>query len=365
MSMTVLPHSRPSISQDDIRAVTEVLRSEQVTEGPCVTQFELGMAAYLGLRGGVAVHSGTVALELALRALGVGPGDNVIIPSYVCSAPWLAAQRVGAQVRLVDIDVETFNLDPAKVRRARTSRTRAVIVPHMFGLPADLTGLQALGIPLIEDCAQTLGAMEQGRSVGTVGVMTVCSFHATKLLCTGEGGMVLSNDPVLLERVQSYREYDQAPSLNASAFNCKMTDLQAALGLAQLNRMESFLERRAMLAAVYTDVLKEAPLLLPVVPAGRTHIYYRFVARLQRGTPAADDMPAFLSRVEHRGVQCRKPVFRPLHRYLDLADFPASEEADQIAISIPIYPTMSDEDAARAGHVVLEELGGGSGGASL
>ena len=135
----MIPHSRPSIGQDEVRAVTDVLRSGQVTEGPSVHQFERGMAAYFGLQGGVAVHSGTVAIELALRALGVGPGDNVILPSYVCSAPWLAIQRVGAQARLVDIDLDTFNVDPAKVRRARTVRTRAVIVPHLFGLPADLS----------------------------------------------------------------------------------------------------------------------------------------------------------------------------------------------------------------------------------
>jgi perosamine synthetase len=110
--------------------------------------------------------------------------DNVILPSYVCSAPWLAVQRVGAQARIVDIDPVTYNLDPHKVRKARTSRTRAVIVPHLFGLPADLTALQSLGIPLIEDCAQTLGATEQGRAVGSVGLLTVCSFYATKLLCT-------------------------------------------------------------------------------------------------------------------------------------------------------------------------------------
>lgn len=184
--MTLIPHSRPSLGPEELRAVTEVIQSGQITGGPVVAQFERGMAAYIGLQGGVAVSSGTVALELALRALGVGHGDNVILPSYVCSAPWLAVQRVGAQARLVDINPITYNLDPHKVRKARTSRTRAVIVPHMFGLPADLTSLQALEIPLIEDCAHTLGAMEQGRAVGSVGTLTVCSFYATKLLCTGE-----------------------------------------------------------------------------------------------------------------------------------------------------------------------------------
>lgn len=339
-----------------MRAVTEVLRSGQVAGGPVVAQFERGMAAYLGVQGGVAVSSGTVALELSLRAMGIGPGDNVILPSYVCSAPWLAVQRVGAQARIVDIDPVTYNLDPQKVRKARTSRTRAVIVPHLFGLPADLTTLQSLGIPLIEDCAQTLGATEQGRAVGRVGLLTVCSFYATKLLCTGEGGMVLSNDEALLERVRALREYDQAPSLDAAAFNCKMTDLQAALGVTQLNQFGDFLDKRAALAAVYHESLPTELFTPPSVPPGRTHAYYRFVVRLQKGLQSPDEFTAYLSRMAHRGLQCRKPVFRPLHRYLELSDFPATDEVDALAISLPIYPSLSEDDVRLAAHILQEEF---------
>ncbi len=339
-----------------MRAVTEVLRSGQVAGGPVVAQFERGMAAYLGVQGGVAVSSGTVALELSLRAMGIGPGDNVILPSYVCSAPWLAVQRVGAQARIVDIDPVTYNLDPQKVRKARTSRTRAVIVPHLFGLPADLTTLQSLGIPLIEDCAQTLGATEQGRPVGRVGLLAVCSFYATKLLCTGEGGMVLSNDEALLERVRALREYDQAPSLDAAAFNCKMTDLQAALGVTQLDQFGDFLDKRAALAAVYHESLPTELFTPPSVPPGRTHAYYRFVVRLQKGLQSPDEFTAYLSRMAHRGLQCRKPVFRPLHRYLELSDFPATDEADALAISLPIYPSLSEDDVRLAAHILQEEF---------
>lgn len=354
--MTSIPHSKPSLGPEELRAVTEVLRSGQITAGPMVAQFERGVAAYIGLHGGVAVSSGTVALELALRALGVGHGDNVILPSYVCSAPWLAVQRVGAQARLVDINPTTYNLDPQKVRKARTSRTRAVIVPHMFGLPADLTSLQALDIPLIEDCAQTLGAMEQGRAVGSVGTLTVCSFYATKLLCTGEGGMVLSNDEALLERVRALREYDKAPSLNSAAGNCKLTDLQAAIGVAQLNQLGEFLEKRSALAALYRDVLPAEMFTVPAVPAGRTHVYYRFVVRLMEGLQSADEFTDYLSRLAHRGLQCRKPVFRPLHRYLDLPDFPASDDADASAISLPIHPSLTEEAIRQAAHILQEEL---------
>ena len=146
-----------------------------------------------------------------LRTLGIGPGDEVILPSYVCAAPFLAIQRVGAMPRLVDINLDTFNIDPAAARQAPTAKTKALIFPHLFGLPADLTALERLGIPIIEDCAQTIGATERTRPVGSVGLLTVCSFYATKLLCAGEGGMVLSRDESLLERARRFREYDETP----------------------------------------------------------------------------------------------------------------------------------------------------------
>ncbi|MBI5674159.1 MAG: DegT/DnrJ/EryC1/StrS family aminotransferase, partial [Nitrospirae bacterium] len=233
----MIPHSRPSIEAEDIRAAVGVLQSRQLAQGSQVEQFERGMAAYFGLPGGVAVTSGTAALEVALRAMGIGSGDEVILPSYVCAAPLLAIQRVGAIPRVVDIELASFNMDPSAAQEARTSRTKALIVPHLFGLPADLTALERLGIPIIEDCAQTLGAIEQGRPVGSIGLVTICSFYATKLLCAGEGGMLLSRDETLLEKARRLREYDETPSLHPSATNVKMTDLQAAIGLAQLGRL--------------------------------------------------------------------------------------------------------------------------------
>jgi dTDP-4-amino-4,6-dideoxygalactose transaminase len=314
------------------------------------------MATFFGLQGGVAVSSGTAALELALRALKIGAGDEVIMPSYVCPAPWLAAQRVGAQAQLVDIDLQTFNIDPAAARCAITKRTRAIIVPHMFGLPADLTALEQLNVPIIEDCAQTLGAMEQCRPVGTVGRLTVCSFYATKLLCAGEGGMVLSNEGALLERVKSLREYDGAPTLDSAAFNLKLTDLQAALGLSQLGRFSSFHERRRVLAAAYRGALSSTAAVCPSVPPGRTHGYYRFVIRLPHLRNDPDGLIGLISRLEQQGIHCRKPVFRPLHRYLDQSGFPNSDEADRTALSIPLYPDLTEDEVRQIQQSLAEVL---------
>lgn len=341
---TIIPHSRPAIDQEDLRVTAGVLRSGQIAQGPWVERFERGMASFVGLQGGVAVSSGTAALELALRALEVGVGDEVIMPSYVCPAPWLATQRVGAQARLVDIDLHTFNIDPLAACQAVTNKTRAIIVPHLFGLPADLTGLERIGIPLIEDCAQTLGVTEEGRPVGTVGRLAVCSFYATKLLCAGEGGMVLSNEGAVLERIKALREYDGAPTLDPASFNLKLTDLQAALGLSQLGRFSAFHERRHLLAATYREALSSTSAVCPSPPPGRTHGYYRFVIKLPHFRTVPDGLMSLISRLEQQGIHCRKPVFRPLHRYLAQSGFPNSDEADRTALSIPLYPDLADDE---------------------
>jgi len=353
---TIIPHSRPAIDQEDLRATAEVLCSGQISQGPWVKRFEGGMAGFFSLQGGVAVSSGTAALELALRALRIGAGDEVIMPSYVCPAPWLATQRVGAEARLVDIDLNTFNIDPLAACQAVTNKTRAIIVPHLFGLPADLTALERIGIPLIEDCAQTLGVSEQGRPVGTVGRLTVCSFYATKLLCAGEGGMVLSNEGALLERVRLLREYDGAATLDPSSFNLKLTDLHAALGLSQLARLAAFHERRRFLAAAYRTTLSSKAAVCPSVPPGRTHGYYRFVIRLPHVQTDPEGLMNLISRLEQQGIHCRKPVFRPLHRYLDQSGFPNSDEADRTALSIPLYPDLTDDEVRQIQQSLVQVL---------
>jgi perosamine synthetase len=253
----------------------------------------------------------------------------VILPSYVCAALWLAIVRVGAHPRIVDIETTAFALDPDAAAKTVSARTKAIIVPHLFGLPAELARLESLGVPLIEDCAHTLTATEQGRQVGTVGVLTVCSFYATKLLCTGEGGMLLSKDPALLERARALREYDEEPNLNPASFNYKMTDLQAAIGLIQLKQLRSFLDRRAAIALTYQAGLARTGLDLPVIPEGRSHIFYRYVAKLRGPAPVLDPLVA---RLERRGVQCRRPVFRALHQYLGGGDYPATDDVSSRAL---------------------------------
>jgi dTDP-4-amino-4,6-dideoxygalactose transaminase len=302
-----------------------------------IEQFEAAVARTLGTSGAVAVSSGTAALYLALRALKVGPGDEVLLPSYVCAALWHAIHAAGATARLVDVDPETFNLDPDDARRRLRRRTKAVIVPHLFGLPADLKELLALGPPVIEDCAQTLGVSYRDRPVGSFGAVAVCSFYATKLIAAGEGGMVAGASSTLLDRVRDGRTCDEQLRFIPS-FNFKMSGLHAALGLSQLGRLPAILARRRRIARRYDRALAGLPWRRPAIPADRGHAYYRYVVRIPGGT---DRVTTQLLAV---GVTARRPVFKPLHRYLKLSGFPATDRLWREALSLPISPGLTDRE---------------------
>jgi dTDP-4-amino-4,6-dideoxygalactose transaminase len=219
-----------------------------------------------------------------------------------------------------------------------------VVAVHAFGLPADLDGLATLGLPVVEDAAQALGAAYRGRPVGGLGAVGVLSFYATKLMTTGEGGMVLADDERLLAAARDLRDYDEKPD-DRPRFNYKLTDLAAALGLAQLARLPDFLARRRAIAAAYRDRLAGLPLGLPGEPPDRRHAYHRYVVT---GPGPAE---SWLARLQAAGVEARRPVFRPLHRDLGRGPdgFAGAETAWARAVSLPIYPTLS---AGELDHVI-------------
>jgi perosamine synthetase len=340
VSEPFIPHSRPALGEAEAKAVGEVVRGGWIAQGRQVAAFEQAMAKVTGQAQGVAVSSGTAALYLALMALGTGADDEVVIPSYVCTALWHAVRLTGAKPVLVDIEPATYQPSPQAVARALTRRTKAVIVPHMFGLPADIETLKSHGIPVIEDCAQTLGVTVHGKPVGGTGELTICSFYATKLLTAGEGGMILGRDELLMSRVRALRQYDEqnAPE---HAFNYKMTDIQAALGLCQVARLESFLARRRAIAGRYHGAVRHAGLTPPTVPPGLEHGYYRYVVRLSGPVGPA------LDRASDPGIGCGRPVDPPIHRYLGLSGFPETDAAWQRALSIPLYPALTDHEVDR------------------
>ncbi len=345
----MIPHSRPTIDKKDAELLSDVLLSGNIAQGEKVAEFERQMARFLGLKGCVATSSGTAALHLSLIALGVGEGDQVLLPTYVCAALLNAVNYVRATPVLVDINPQSFNLDVHDLNAKLTPKSKAVILPHMFGLPADIDEIMALGIPVIEDCAQAVGATFQGRPVGSFGMLAVFSFYATKIMTTGEGGMVASHSEDLLEKVKDLREYDEKNDYRVR-FNYKMSDLQAALGLSQLARLADFITHRRKIASLHSAGLKRLPVDLPQESEDRRHIFFRYVIRTKK------PLAAILRSFQQRGVCCRRPVYKPLHRLLGLSGFHWAEEVAESALSLPIYPSLKDEETEKIVEAAQEIL---------
>ena len=324
-----------------------VVRRGWVAPGPEVSAFEHELAARLGTEAVAAVSSGSAALELALRALGVGPGHEVVIPTYVCDALYHAVGRTGATPVLVDADRVTLSVSAVDARTRLTPRTRCIIVPHAFGMAADLRGLLALGVPVIEDCAQTLAARLDGRPVGSLGALAVCSFYATKLLTTGEGGAV-AGPAALIERVRDVRDYDERDDL-VPRVNAKLSDLAAALGRSQLARLDAFVARRRAIAARYRERLRDVPCVSPA-DLGERHVYHRFVVEVDRPPDAVR------TSLAARGVAARRPVYRPAHQALGREGFPEADRLWRRALSLPCYPTLTDAEIDTVAAALAEVL---------
>jgi UDP-4-amino-4-deoxy-L-arabinose-oxoglutarate aminotransferase len=333
----MISHSKPWITEADREAVGHVLSGGMVAQGRLVEEFEARAGDYLGAGGGVAAASGTAALLLALRALGVGAGDEVILPTYVCKSVLEAVTTLGARGVLCDVG-DGWNMTPREVAPHVTARTAAIIVVHIFGIAADARAFREFGVPLVEDCCQAFGAKVGQDFAGTIGAAGVYSFHAIKCLTTGEGGLAVSNDPGLLERMRGLR--DGGEGLAPARVAAPLTDMQAALGLSQLARYEEFQSRRLKIAARYFDGLRDCPVRLPEGARGAS-MFYRFPVRAGGG-----DFRDQRRRFEGRGVQTRRGVDRLLHRFLGLDPelFPNAEKLFRETVSLPIYPALADAE---------------------
>jgi perosamine synthetase len=323
----MIAHSKPWLAASDLDRIAEVLASSMIARGCEVERFESEVGDYLGLPAGVATPSGTRALVCSLKALEVGAGDEIIMPTYVCRSVWEAVCAVGATPRLCDV-ADDWCVSAETIEPVVTARTRAIIVVHPFGITADTASIRRFGVPIIEDCCQAFGR----RSDPASGAVVVLSFHATKLLTTGEGGMALAPERGLLERIRSIaaREREQ------------LSDLQAALGRSQLARYPSFLARRRTLADRYFEALRDVVAVLPHRVRERS-VFFRFPLRT---AASFDELRADFSQY---GVQVRRGVDTLLHRSMDLDGslFPAAERAFRETLSIPLYPALTDDEAAR------------------
>jgi dTDP-4-amino-4,6-dideoxygalactose transaminase len=379
-----LPFALPEIGEEEIAEVVDTLRSGWVTTGPKARRFETDFSAFLGDPGlhSIAVNSATAGLHLALEALGIGPGDEVITTTHTFTATAEVVRYLGADVKLVDIDPATLNIDPAAVRAAITPRTKAIVPVHYAGLAADMPALLAIarehGLKVVEDAAHALPTTCGGQLVGTLASdVTVFSFYANKTITTGEGGMLVTRDETIAQRARVMRLHGmnrdafdrftaKVPSwyyeVVAPGFKYNLTDIAAALGIHQLRKAHAFQQRREAIAARYDNALADLSLVLPPRPvAGDRHAWHLYVIRLADGAGVERDR--FIEALFEAGIGC-SVHYIPLHlhpywrdRYdLKPAMFPHSQLAYERMVSLPLYTRMTDADVQRvadAVHAVL------------
>ena len=338
-------------------AVWRVLSSGTYVLGPEVEAFEEEVSAYIGADYCVGVNSGTSALELILRAMGVGAGDEVLVPAYTAIATWMAVTEVGATPVGVDVD-SLFGIDPAAAAAARTDRTRAAIVVHLLGRPADFHTVRASlpGIPIIEDCAQAHGARIHDARVGSLGIASAFSFYPTKnLACLGDGGAVVTSDPELAERVRLLRSYgwrERSESL-LTAGNSRLDEVQAAVLRVRLRRLDEDNSRRQELAALLSDLLAGARLrAVPSGPDWASSVWHLYVVQAQDPTALAMDLGGKgIATLRHYApLPHQTPAFRSAQ-----ATYPTAEQLSAAALSLPLHPRLTEADIARVAAAVGEK----------
>ena len=333
-----------------LAAVEKTLASGHYILGPNVAALETELAAYTGTRFGVGVNSGSDALTLALRALEIGPGDEVITTPFTYIAPAEAIHQMGARIVFADIDPHTFNINSAEVAKKITERTKAIIPVHLFGQAAPLKELMAIsearGIQLVEDCAQAIGATYDGKPAGSFGGLGCFSFYPTKNLgADGDGGMVVTSDEALAKKLRMLRVHgiERRYHHDLHGYNSRLDEIQAAILRVKLPHLEAWNQRRRQIAARYDAGLAGLPLELPVTPATNTHVYHVFAVLSER----RDALQQFLQ--EH-GVPTIIYYPKPLHLqkvYADLGfregDFPVAEEISRKILPLPMYPELTDD----------------------
>jgi dTDP-4-amino-4,6-dideoxygalactose transaminase len=366
---TFLPFALPHITQAEIEEVVDTLRSGWLTTGPKTKQFEGKFAEFIGVPHALAINTGTAAMHLALDAIGLQADDEVIVPVYTFTATAEVVAYFRARPVFVDVDPITCNLEPTQLEKCITPRTRAIMVVHIAGLPAEMDSIMAIAraynLPVIEDAAHAFPAKYRGRKIGTISDMTAFSFYATKTLTTGEGGMLTTANSQYAERIammafhginrEAWKRYGAEGSwyyeVLQAGYKYNMTDLAASIGLHQLARSEWLLERRRAIARRYTEAFAQIPELeTPPNPPHIEHAWHLYILRLQLEYLAIT-RDAFIQAAKQAQIGT-SVHFIPLHLHpyyrdtyqLAANDFPSALDAYKRAISLPIYPGMTDED---------------------
>jgi perosamine synthetase len=362
-----IPVARPSIGSDEERSVVEALQSGWVSQGPRVAEFEKRFAEYVGCAHAVAVSSCTTALHLALLCAGIKAGDDVLCPSLSFIATANAIRYAGASPVFVDIDPATYNIEPGCIERAITPRSKAILVVHQIGLPAALDKISEIAkrhhLAVIEDAACAIGSEYKGEKIGKPHSLMACfSFHPRKILTTGEGGMITTNDESLAARVRKLRQHAMSvsdlarhsssqvvtESYEEVGYNYRMTDMQAALGLVQLKRLDGMLERRRELAQRYSERLSHLEWLIPpVVLKDCRHNFQSYMMRVRADAPVTRD--EMMQKLLDHGISTRRGIMA-IHREMPYLASNSENELHQTnlitdnTIILPLFYAMSDEE---------------------
>ena len=374
-----IPITRPALGEEEARAPYESIKSGWVTQGPKVAEFERAVASYVGARHGIATTSCTTGLHLALASIGVGPGDEVIVPSFTFIASANAVLYTGADVVFCEIDPRTFNVDPSDVERRITKRTKAILPIDQIGLACDIDAVNDIagrhGIVVIEDAAPAIGESYRGRKVGSNAQQTVFSFHPRKVITTGEGGMITTDDDLLADRARKLRAHGMSVSdlerhrsdhviieeYNELGFNYRMTDIQASIGLVQLRRLDELLRVRRAKAKRYNEELSDIRgIAVPFVPPYAAHTYQSYCLRLTKDCRKGRE--ELMTNLLRRGIATRRGVMAShlektyTTRY-GTVSLPVTEEATRTTMLIPLYASMTDDEQTYVIDALREELG--------
>jgi dTDP-4-amino-4,6-dideoxygalactose transaminase len=372
-----VPITKPALTEEEARAPYESIKSGWVTQGPKVAEFERAVAAYVGAKHGVATTSCTTGLHLALATIGVGPGDEVIVPSFTFIASANAILYTGATVVFCEVDPRSFNADPADIEKRITKKTKAIMPVDQIGLACDITPINEIaqrhGIDVVEDAAPTIGGTYKGRRVGSNAHQTVFSFHPRKVITTGEGGMITTDDDVLADKARKLRAHAMSVSdldrhtadrpileeYRELGFNYRMTDIQASIGLVQIRRLDDLLRIRVAKAERYNRELADIKKLrTPYTPPYATHTYQSYCLDLQPSVDRDD----LMARLLRRGIATRRGVMashleKVYRDRLGTVSLPVTEEKSRSTMLIPLFATMTDDEQSYVIESLREEVG--------
>ncbi len=352
----MIPIAKPLIGEEEIRAVEEVLRTGMLAHGRVVEEFERAFADYTGVKHGVAVANGTLALDVALKSIGIKSGEEVITTPFTFIASANSILYQGARAVFADIDDKTFTLDPEDVKEKITPRTRAILVVHLFGHPADMRPIMEIaedhGIYVVEDCAQSHGATYRGVKTGSIGHVAAFSFYPTKNMTTGEGGMVLTSDDAIAKKARLIRNHGQSEKYLhvALGYNYRMTNIAAAIGLCQLRKLDEWNSIRERNARALTNGLSRVRgLITPHVAPYAKHVWHQYVVRVTEDFSMSRDelRDALRERGVGTAVHYPMPVHhQPLYRELGyrMEDCPVACRVAKEVLSLPVHPAVSEDD---------------------